>query len=49
MSDFENLLEAKEILGCTLRELNELIETVYLMSWEQVLLVAIYTRQQFFL
>lgn len=48
MSDFENLLEAKEILGCTLRELNELIETVYLMTWEQVLLVAIYTRQQFF-
>ncbi len=48
MSDCENLLEAKEVLGCTLSELNELIETVYLMTWEQVLLVSIYTRQQFF-
>lgn len=48
MNDCENLLEPKEILGCTLGELNELIETVYLMTWEQVLLVAIYTRQQFF-
>lgn len=48
MSNCENLLDAKEILGCTLSELNELIETAYLMTWEQVLLVAIYTRQQFF-
>lgn len=48
MSDCENILEPKEILGCELREINELIETVYLMTWEQVLLVTIYTRQQFF-
>ncbi|MGE8653363.1 MAG: hypothetical protein ACN6NV_06375 [Acinetobacter gandensis] len=48
MSDCENILEPKEILGCELREINELIETVYLMTWEQVLLVSIYTRQQFF-
>ncbi|MDM1022290.1 hypothetical protein QSV37_18690 [Acinetobacter sp. VNK23] len=48
MNKFENLSETKEILGCSLSELNELIETVYLMTWEQVLLVVIYTRQQFF-
>lgn len=48
MNNCEKTLDPKEILGCSYDEVKDLIDTVYLMTWEQVLLVPLYTRQQFF-